>query len=123
MLNKNQELWGLKQSYITGLFDDLEDLLDDVDDIEDDENLHENEGDDRVKKVNIFLNSVDKVKQFVNIASKLDCDLDLSSGRYMIDGKSIMGILSLNLSKPIEMNINAKYDMDYILSKLDAFII
>ena len=76
-----------------------------------------------VKKVNIYLNTVDKVKKFIKVASDLDCDLDLSSGRRMIDGKSIMGIFSLNLKKPIVMNINAKYNMEYILKEFEAFII
>ncbi len=76
-----------------------------------------------LKKVQISLNSVDKVRDFVNLASKLDCDLDLVSGRYMIDGKSIMGIFSLNLLKPIEMNINTRNNMDYILKELETFII
>lgn len=80
-------------------------------------------GGDMLKKVQISLNSVDKVRDFVNLASKLDCDLDLVSGRYMIDGKSIMGIFSLNLLKPIEMNINTRNNMDYILKELETFII
>lgn len=76
-----------------------------------------------VKRVNINLNTVDKVKNFISVASDLDCDLDLSSGRRMIDGKSIMGIFSLNLKNPIVMNINTKYNMDHILKEFEAFII
>lgn len=80
-------------------------------------------GGDILKKVQISLNSVEKVRDFVNLATKLDCDLDLVSGRYMIDGKSIMGIFSLNLLKPIEMSINTRNNMDYILKELETFII
>jgi len=76
-----------------------------------------------MKKIRISLNTMDKVKNFVNVTSKLDCDLDLVSGRNMIDGKSILGIFSLDLSKPIEVHINMKYDMDYIPDELEAFII
>ena len=55
-----------------------------------------------MKTVSISLNSIDKVKAFVNDISKYDFDFDLVSGRYVIDAKSIMGIFSLDLSKPIE---------------------
>ena len=60
-----------------------------------------------MKTVKISLNSIDKVKAFVNEISKFDCDFDLVSGRYLIDAKSIMGIFSLDLSKPIDLNIHA----------------
>ena len=53
-----------------------------------------------MKTVSISLNSIDKVKAFVNDISKYDFDFDLVSGRYVIDAKSIMGIFSLDLSKP-----------------------
>ena len=53
----------------------------------------------------VQLDSIDKVKQFVNLVSCLDCDLDLVSGRYIVDAKSIMGIFSIDLSKPIELRI------------------
>ena len=53
------------------------------------------------------LNSIDKVKSFVNDITKFDYDFDLVSGRYVIDAKSIMGIFSLDLSKPIDLNIHA----------------
>ena len=55
-----------------------------------------------MKTVKISLNSIDKVKAFVNEISKFDCDFDLVSGRYVIDAKSIMGIFSLDLSKPTD---------------------
>ena len=55
----------------------------------------------------ISLNSIHKVKAIVNEISKFDCDFDLVSGRYVIDAKSIMGIFSLDLSKPIDLNIHA----------------
>ena len=60
-----------------------------------------------MKTVKISLNSIDKVKAFVNEISKFDCDFDLVSGRSVIDAKSIMGIFSLDLSKPIDLNIHA----------------
>ncbi len=56
-------------------------------------------------KMNISLNSIDKVKTFVNLINAYDYDFDLISGRYVIDAKSIMGIFSLDLSKPIELTV------------------
>lgn len=56
----------------------------------------------------IKLNTIDDVKEFVNIAAKYDFDVDLISGRYAVDAKSIMGIFSLDLSKPIELKIHAE---------------
>ena len=60
-----------------------------------------------MKTVNICLNTIDKVKTFVNDINRFDNDFDLVSGRYVIDAKSIMGIFSLDLSKPITLNVHA----------------
>lgn len=60
-----------------------------------------------MKTVQISLNSIDKVKSFVNAITQYEYDFDLISGRYVIDAKSIMGIFSLDLSKPIDLNIHA----------------
>ena len=76
-----------------------------------------------MKTVQISLNSIDKVKSFVNTITKYDNDFDLVSGRYVIDAKSIMGIFSLDLSKPIDLNIHADSNVDDILAALDAYII
>ena len=65
-----------------------------------------------MKTVSISLNSIDKVKAFVNDISKYDFDFDLVSGRYVIDAKSIMGIFSLDLSKPINLNVHAEGNKD-----------
>lgn len=77
----------------------------------------------RMKTVTISLNSIDKVKSFVNTLTKFDDDFDLVSGRYVIDAKSIMGIFSLDLSKPIDLNIHASDNMDEILKALEPYII
>lgn len=76
-----------------------------------------------MKTVQISLNSIDKVKSFVNEITKFDYDFDLVSGRYVIDAKSIMGIFSLDLSKPIDLNIHAEDDSDVILQALKPYII
>ena len=76
-----------------------------------------------MKTVMISLNSIDKVKSFVNDISRFDYDFDLVSGRYVIDAKSIMGIFSLDLSKPIELNIHAAEDADDVISVLKPYIV
>ena len=76
-----------------------------------------------MQSVNISLNSIDKVKSFVNIISKYDFDFDLISGRYVIDAKSIMGIFSLDLSKPIQLNIHDEGNADDVLQALEQYII
>ena len=77
----------------------------------------------KMKTVQISLNSIDKVKSFVNEISKFDNDFDLVSGRYVIDAKSIMGIFSLDLSKPINLNIHADENMNAILEAIKPYII
>ena len=76
-----------------------------------------------MKTVQISLNSIDKVKSFVNDITKFDNDFDLVSGRYVIDAKSIMGIFSLDLSKPIELNIHAGDNLDAVLAALSPYIV
>lgn len=73
--------------------------------------------------VKISLNSIDKVKSFVNDLTKFDSDFDLVSGRYVIDAKSIMGIFSLDLSKPIDLNIHEENELDIVLKTLEPYII
>ena len=75
-----------------------------------------------MKTIQIYLNSIDKVKSIVGAISKFDNDFDLVSGRYVIDAKSIMGIFSLDLSKPIDLNIHADdTEIGAILEALKAY--
>ncbi len=77
-----------------------------------------------MKTVSISLNSIDKVKSFVNDISKFDFDFDLVSGRYVIDAKSIMGIFSLDLSKAIELNIHAEGEsLDNVMKVLQPYLV
>ena len=76
-----------------------------------------------MKTVQVSLNSIGKVKSFVNVISQFDYDFDLISGRYVIDAKSIMGIFSLDLSKPIELAIHSEEDAADILEALKPYII
>lgn len=76
-----------------------------------------------MKSVEITLNSIDKVKSFVNIISKYDTDFDLVSGRYVIDAKSIMGIFSLDLSKPIRLDIHDNEEADAVIRDINAYVV
>ena len=76
-----------------------------------------------MKTVQISLNSIGKVKSFVNAITQFDFDFDLISGRYVIDAKSIMGIFSLDLSKPIELAIHTETNLDEIMEVLKPYII
>ena len=76
-----------------------------------------------MKTVKFSLNSIDQVKSFVNDLTKFDTDFDLISGRYVIDAKSIMGIFSLDLSRPIDLNIHAEGDAEEILTVLAPYIV
>ena len=75
-----------------------------------------------MKTVQISLNSIDKVKSFVNKITKFDYDFDLVSGRYVIDAKSIMGIFSLDLSKPIKLQAHTE-DPEALIKAIDKFIV
>ena len=75
-----------------------------------------------MKTVKISLNSIDKVKSFVNDLTKFDTDFDLISGRYVIDAKSIMGIFSLDLSKPIRLEAHSE-DNEKFFDEIKPFII
>lgn len=77
-----------------------------------------------MKTVQISLNTIDKVKSFVNEISKFSFDFDLVSGRYTIDAKSIMGIFSLDLTKDITLNILADdEDCDKAIALLAPYIV
>ena len=56
----------------------------------------------------ISLVTIDQVKRFVDLVSKIEGDVDLLSCRYTIDAKSIMGIFSLDISKPMELRIHGE---------------
>ncbi len=64
-----------------------------------------------------------KVKSFVNEVTKFDNEFDLVSGRYVVDAKSIMGIFSLDLTKPITLNIHTDENVDKILDALKEYLV
>ena len=75
-----------------------------------------------MRKLTIMLSTINDVKMFVNTVSRYDFDVDLISGRYAVDAKSIMGIFSLDLSKPIDMEVRTDDCKDF-LSQIEGFIV
>lgn len=74
-------------------------------------------------QVKIMLSTIVDVRDFVNAVVAFDGDVDLASGRYVVDGKSIMGIFSLDLLNPIEMTIHGEGNADALLAKVERFIV
>jgi len=70
-----------------------------------------------MKTVKVKLDTIDKVKQFVAITSKYPYSLDIASGRYIADAKSIMGIFSFDLTRALELYVHGGEDKD-----IDEFI-
>ncbi|MCC8193013.1 MAG: HPr family phosphocarrier protein [Ruminococcus sp.] len=73
-------------------------------------------------KTNILLESIADVKEFVSTVTLYDFDVDLVSGRYAVDAKSIMGIFSLDLSNKIELVAHTD-DADKFLAEIKKFIV
>lgn len=71
---------------------------------------------------NIRIDTIEDVKDFVTKVTKCSYDVDIVSGRYAIDAKSIMGIFSLDLSKPLELRLHSD-DCNELLAELDKYII
>lgn len=59
-------------------------------------------------KMKVSLNETDRIKAFVNRISGQPFEADLSSGRYVVDGKSLLGIFSLNLAEPVDLTLHAE---------------
>lgn len=74
-----------------------------------------------MKTFKVKISSIVDVKNFVNIVGKYDFDIDLVSERYVVDAKSIMGIFSLDLTKPIEVNVHTD-DASEIEAELKPYI-
>ena len=74
-----------------------------------------------MKREMIMLKTINDVKAFVNSVVKCDFDVDLTSGRYTVDAKSIMGIFSLDLSKPLTMGVHSDDCADF-LNEIKTFL-
>ncbi|MBE7025355.1 MAG: HPr family phosphocarrier protein [Ruminococcaceae bacterium] len=75
-----------------------------------------------MKTVSVALKSITDVKNFVNIVNKYDFEVDLTSGRYVVDAKSIMGIFSLDLGKPICVELHTD-SPEAICEELKPYIV
>ena len=58
----------------------------------------------------ILIDNVTKIKEFNKLTLEFPCDIDVISGHYIIDAKSLMGLFSVDLSKPIEIKLDNKYE-------------
>ncbi len=76
-----------------------------------------------MKTIKISLNSIDKVKTFVNVINRFDAEFDLVSGRYVIDAKSIMGIFSLDISNPRALHIQNADNLEEIKEQLQPYLV
>lgn len=76
-----------------------------------------------MQSINIKLDSINKVKSFVNIISSFNGDFDLASDRYVVDAKSIMGIFSLDLSSTLKLDIYDEDEVASVKEKLADFIV
>jgi phosphotransferase system HPr (HPr) family protein len=75
-----------------------------------------------MQSIHVYLGgSITNAKKFVNTVSKYDFDIDLVSNRYRVDAKSLMGIFSLDLEKPIELQADAD-DTGDLFQKLKEFV-
>ena len=75
-----------------------------------------------MKTFDIQHNSINDVKIFVNTVNKYSFDIDLISGRYIVDAKSIMGIFSLDLAKPIKVEIHGD-NCEALVKELEPFTV
>lgn len=73
----------------------------------------------------IKLNTIEDVKKLVSDITEFECDFEIVSGRFVVDAKSIMGILSLDLSKKLMLVIQSddEYKIDKIKDKIGRFIV
>ena len=74
-----------------------------------------------MKTVNIRLSLVENVNKFVNIVSRYPFEMDLRAGRHIVDVKSILGIFSLDLSRPITLEIYSD-DCGDLLDEIAPFV-
>jgi len=75
-----------------------------------------------MRTTKILLSTIPAVRDFVDIANRTDADIDLLSGRYIVDAKSIMGIFSLDLLKPIQLTAHGD-DTDALFEEIKPYII
>lgn len=80
-------------------------------------------GKEKTMTFNIQLKEINDVYKLVNILVGFDGDVDLESGRYKVDGKSILGIFSLDLRQPIKLTYNQEIGAEKLREQLAPFIV
>ena len=75
-----------------------------------------------MKSINIKLSLAENVKTFVNTVNRYPYDMDLRAGRHVVDAKSILGIFSLDLSKPVELQADCE-ETDEFVTKIESYIV
>jgi len=75
-----------------------------------------------MKQVKIRLQTIPQVQSFINTVSRFTSDADLSSGKYVVDAKSIMGIFSLNLMQPVTLTVDGA-DEDEVITAVSELIV
>ena len=77
---------------------------------------------DTVRKM-VLVDTIEKVKHFITLTNTCPCDIDIISGRHNVNAKSIMGMFSINLDKPIELRIYDTDKADKVIEILKEFIV
>lgn len=77
----------------------------------------------KVEVLDVSLNTINKVKKFINITNDFDCAIDVSQSRYIVDGRSIMGIFSLNLTNTVTVEIESddEKEIDRFIKVMEEF--
>lgn len=60
--------------------------------------------------ITIKLNGIDEIKNFIDIVSSFPCNIDIVSGRYVVNAKSIMGVFSLDTTKGMIVRVDSEDD-------------
>ena len=69
-----------------------------------------------MKQVKIRLQTIPQVQSFINTVSRYTSEADLSSGKYVVDAKSIMGIFSLNLMQPVTLTVDGADENELVIA-------
>ncbi|MCD8335530.1 MAG: HPr family phosphocarrier protein [Clostridiales bacterium] len=75
-----------------------------------------------MKFYQVTLNSIDSVKKFVDVTTILRCDIDVLSGRYVVDGKSIMALFSIDLNRPVTVRVHDDEEGELFKKNVSAFL-
>lgn len=76
-----------------------------------------------MKSFNIRLKEINDVYALVNTLLSYDGAVDLGSGRYVVDGRSLLGIFSLDLRQPVAVHVHREEDLEKLQSLLSNFVV